>query len=108
MISIMASKTTDRSVIAACPLGVSLRGTGLSAGSLLALPVRMPSDRPTQAPAVAATAEARTAYGFAAAANGAGATEAAFTARGIANGQQKKTQHGKWAFRGLQPWSDPA
>lgn len=111
MISQMTTtKLTDRSVIAACTLGISLRGTGLSVESLLVLPSRMRDERPTQAPAVAATAQARHAYAFAAAANGAGAgtAEGAFAASGHANGQQKTTQHGKWAFRGLQPWSDPA
>lgn len=110
MISLMTIKMTDRSVIAACPLGISLRGTGLSAESLLVLPVRERNERPTQAPAVAAAAKAQGAYGFAAASNGAGAgtPKGAFATGGFANGQQKTTQHGKWAFRGLEPWSDPA
>lgn len=109
MISLMNStKMTDRSVIATCPIGISLRGTGLSSTSLLpVLPVREPSERPTQAPAVAAAQAQASAYAFAAAAYGAGAG----TAEGVnsANGQQKTQQHGmKWAFRGLEPWSDPA
>ena len=98
---------TDRSAVATCPLGISFHATGLSAPALPVLAIRERNERPTQAPAVAATAQARTAYAFAAAANGAGAG----TAKGgnAANGQQKK-QHGstKWAFRGLEPWSDPA
>ncbi|MBM9507662.1 hypothetical protein [Actinacidiphila acididurans] len=112
MISLTTVKMSDRSVIAASPLGMSLRGTGLSAASLLVMPSRERSIRPTQAPAVAAAAKAIPAYGFAAAANGAGAAEFALTGAapgsGLANGQQKTTQHGKWAFRGLEPWSDPA
>jgi hypothetical protein len=113
MISMMATKMTDRPAAAACSLGFSLRGTGLPTGSLLVLPIRERIERPTQAPAVAAAAKATFAYGVAAAANGAGAGSAttAFAAGGNAgaNGQQQKTtQHGKWAFRGLEPWSDPA
>ncbi|WNI17888.1 hypothetical protein [Actinacidiphila sp. ITFR-21] len=120
MISLMTTaKMTDRSVIAACPLGMSLRDTGLSATSLVmpALPVRDRSERPIQASAVAAAAAQASAYAFAAAANGAGAGTAkgANAANGQAlNGhafteQQKTQQHGtKWAFRGLEPWSDPA
>jgi hypothetical protein len=110
-------KMTDRPVIAACSLDVSfigagVRGTGLSVSSALlpVLPVRERSERPTQAPAAAAKAQATTAYAFAAAANGAGAgtAEGAEGANGHAIGQQKTQQHGKWAFRGLEPWSDPA
>jgi hypothetical protein len=115
MISQMATvKMTDRPVIAACSLDVSfagagVRGTGLSVSSALlpALPVRERSERPTQAPAAAAKAQATTAYAFAVAANGAGAGTAE-GANGHAIGQQKTQQHGKWAFRGLEPWSDPA
>jgi len=112
MISILnTTKMTDHSVIAACPLGISMRGTDLSASSLLpVLPVRERSERPVQASAVAVAAAQVKTYAFAAAANGAGAGTAkgAKAASGHANGQQK-TQHGtKWAFRGLEPWSDPA
>ena len=106
------TEMTDRSVVAACPLGVSMRGTDLSATSSLlpVLPVWERSERPIQASAVAAAAAQVKTYAFAAAANGAGAGTAkgAKAASGHANGQQK-TQHGtKWAFRGLEPWSDPA
>ncbi|WP_185033187.1 hypothetical protein [Streptomyces candidus] len=91
---------TDRSVVAACTLGSALRGTGLSGisavrpASLASLPVREGNERPTVAPeAAVANAQAK-AYAFAAA--GAGS---------------KKTQttqhHLMWAFRGLEPWSDP-
>jgi hypothetical protein len=119
MISLMTtSKMTDRSVIAPCPLGISLRATGLFATSALlpVMPVRERSERTIQALAVVAAAAQVPAYAFAAAANGAGAG----TAKGAnaANGQalngtafteQQKSQHGtKWAFRGLEPWSDPA
>ncbi|WP_405587243.1 hypothetical protein [Streptomyces sp. NBC_01190] len=124
MINLMTTtKVTDRSVIAACPLGISPDATGLSAtpAPMPVLPVRERSERPIQASAVAAAAAPAQAYAFAAAANGAGAGtakgskaangltvgESAFDGH-LLNGQQK-TQHGtKWAFRGLQPWSDPA
>ncbi|MGW3571565.1 hypothetical protein ACWDSL_48135 [Streptomyces sp. NPDC000941] len=90
MISFMNTiKMTDRSVVATCLLGFELPGTGVSAGASEA---RL-SERPIQAPAVAATAQA-IAYAFAA--NGAGS---------------RKTQqqhHQKWALRGLGPWSYPA
>ncbi|WP_308294804.1 hypothetical protein [Streptomyces sp. JJ66] len=79
---------TERSVVASCLLGGSLCGTGLSG-------VRISDERPTQAPAVAATAQAN-AYVFTAAAAGAGL------------GRQKKQHHTMWAFRGPEPWRDPA
>ncbi|EFL17478.1 conserved hypothetical protein [Streptomyces sp. C] len=99
------TKMTDRSVDASCLLGsVSLRGTGLSAISadspalLATLPVSERNERPTKAlVAVAGAQKAHGAYGFAAAA-GAGSKT-----------QQQTTQHHlMWAFRGLEPWSDPA
>ncbi|MFI5636349.1 hypothetical protein ACIA8H_02905 [Streptomyces goshikiensis] len=106
------TKMTDRSVAASCLLGSSallpsLRGTGLSAISadsraLLAAPSALSAsernERPIQAPvAVVAEAQAHGAYGFAAAA-GAGSLK-----------KQTTTQHHlMWAFRGLEPWSDPA
>ncbi|HEY5832608.1 hypothetical protein [Streptomyces sp.] len=114
MISLMTTTAmTDRSVVAARSLGISLPGTGLSSAALLVLPIRERSERPTQAPAVAAIAKAQAAFGFAAATNGAGTgiVKSAFaaTGNGYANEQQKTQQHGsKWAFRGLEPWSDPA
>lgn len=117
MISILnASKMTGRSVIATCPLGISMRASGLSSSALLpVLPVRERSERPIQAPVVAAAAKAQAhAYAFAAATDGAGAGTAKGangSANGNAggNGRQKTQQYGtKWAFRGLEPWSDPA
>ncbi|MDX3539935.1 hypothetical protein PV721_37600 [Streptomyces sp. MB09-01] len=99
------TKMTDRSVDASCLLGsVSLLGTGVSAISadrpalLATLPVSERNERPTQAPVavLAAEAQAHGAYGFAAAA-GAGAKTK----------QTKQQHHLMWAFRGLEPWSDP-
>ncbi|MFF3624694.1 hypothetical protein [Streptomyces sp. NPDC002467] len=101
------TKMTDRSVAASCLLGsVSLRGTGASAISadrpalLASLPVSARNERPTQAPVavLAAEAQAQGAYGFAAAA-GAGSKTKQTT---------KHQHHLMWAFRGLEPWSDPA
>ncbi|MFB6617809.1 hypothetical protein ACIGFK_05195 [Streptomyces sp. NPDC085524] len=101
------TKMTDRSVAASCLLGsVSLRGTGASAISadrpalLATLPVSARNERPTQAPVavLAAEAQAQGAYGFAAEA-GAGSKTKQTT---------KHQHHLMWAFRGLEPWSDPA
>lgn len=100
------TKMTDRSVDASCLLGsVSPLGTGASAISadapalLAILPVSERNERPTMAPVavLAAEAQAHGAYGFAAAA-GAGSQKK----------QTKQQHHLMWAFRGLEPWSDPA
>ncbi|MGW5850843.1 hypothetical protein ACWFQ8_23350 [Streptomyces sp. NPDC055254] len=107
MSSTTFTKMTDRSVAASCVLGSSsllpLTGTGLSAISacssalVATLPVRERNERPIQAPVAVLEAQAHGAYGFAAAA-GAGSEK-----------QTKKQQHHlMWAFRGLEPWSDPA
>jgi hypothetical protein len=98
------TKMTDRSVVASCLLGsVSLRGTGLSAFAadsralLAVLPVAARIERPTQAPVAAVEAQAH-AYGFEPAA-------------GAGSQTKQTTQHQNhlmWAFRGLEPWSDPA
>ncbi|MER5658585.1 hypothetical protein ABT076_36910 [Streptomyces sp. NPDC002131] len=108
MISINTSfirtvKMTDPStVVSTCSLGVSNLGTGLSgiravrpasSVSLAVLPVRERNERPTQALEAAVVAEAH-AYAFAAA--GAGSLK------------QMQQQHTMWAFRGPEPWSDPA
>ncbi|TJZ45227.1 hypothetical protein FCH28_28145 [Streptomyces piniterrae] len=108
MISIIeTNKMTDLSVVATCTLGSSLLGTGLSGfgrlpGSEVARPeslaVLMVSERtarPTEAPAVAAVTAAADAFALNAA-NGAGSP------------QQYQTKHETWAYRGLEPWRDPA
>ncbi|MFJ9074101.1 hypothetical protein ACIRO3_02460 [Streptomyces sp. NPDC102278] len=103
-------KMTDRSVAASCPLGVSSLLPILAAGvstissespALLAASMLRPSvrnERPTQAPVavMAAEAQAHGAYGFAAAAGA-----------GVKTKQTKQQHHLMWAFRGLEPWSDP-
>lgn len=100
------TKMTDRSVDASCLLGsVSLRGTGVSAipavspALLATLPVSERNERATQAPVavLAAEAQAHGAYGSAAAAGAGSQTK-----------QTKQQHHLMWAFRGLEPWSDPA
>ena len=100
--SVSTVKMTDPSVVSLCMLGVSNLGTGLpgipaarpasSSVSLTGLPIRERNERPTKAlEAVAAQAQAY-----------------AFTATG-AGSRKKTTQHHlMWAFRGPEPWSDPA
>ncbi|MFE3324832.1 hypothetical protein [Streptomyces sp. NPDC059176] len=101
---IRTAKMTDRSVVSACSLGLSgsaFIGTGLS-GLPAALPVSFPAglpvrerdERPTKAlEAGVAAAEAK-----------------AYVIAASAGGTQKQTTHHHlmWAFRGLEPWSDPA
>ena len=103
--SVSTAKMTDRSVVASlCMLGASEQGTGLSgipavrpasAVSLAGLPVRERNERderPTKAlEAVAAQAQAY-----------------AFTAVGAGSRKQTTQHHLMWAFRGPEPWSDPA
>ncbi|MFE4259285.1 hypothetical protein [Streptomyces sp. NPDC056883] len=118
---ITTTKMTDRSVAASCTLGSStllaLTGTGLPVTGLSAMcadsPVRPAApvsllvsernERPTKAPVavLAAEAQAHGAYAFAAAA---GAASAGFTRQTT---QTKKQHHLMWAYRGLEPWSDP-
>ncbi|WP_367320946.1 hypothetical protein [Streptomyces sp. HUAS ZL42] len=107
MISIKTSSTspaklTDRSVVSTCMLGISNLGTGLSgipavrpasSVSLAGLPVRERNERPTKALEAAVAAQAQ-AY--------------AFTATGAGFRKQTTQHHLMWAFRGPEPWSDPA
>lgn len=100
--SVSIVKMTDRSAVSACMLGVSNLGTGLSgiravrpasAVSLAGLPVRERNERPTKALEAAVVAQAQ-AY--------------AFTATGAGFRKQTTQHHQMWAFRGPEPWSDPA
>lgn len=101
--SISIVKMTDRSVVASlCMLGASNQGTGLSGIradrpasvlSLAGLPVREGNERPTKALEAAVEAKAQ-AY--------------AFTATGAGFRKQTTKHHQMWAFRGPEPWSDPA
>lgn len=104
---ISTAKMTDRSVVSACSLGLAcssaavLRGTGLSSivgglESLAGLPVReQRNERPTKAPEAAAVKAAQ-------------AQAYVFTATGAGFKKQTTQHHKMWAFRGLEPWSDPA
>ncbi|MEU8507019.1 hypothetical protein AB0C40_20270 [Streptomyces brevispora] len=111
MISIIeTNKMTDLSVVSAYSLGLacsstsSLRGTGVSGVlavsplSLAGISERERNERPTQAPAAAVAKGQAQAYAFAAVGAGAEA------------GAKKQTthHHTMWAFRGPEPWSDPA
>ncbi|MFD9005272.1 hypothetical protein ACFV0T_30720 [Streptomyces sp. NPDC059582] len=113
MISINTSsastvKMTDRAVVSLCMLGVSNLGTGLSgisaarpasssSLSLAGLPIRERNERPTQALEAAVVEQAKAkAYAFTATATGAGFRK------------QTTHHHLMWAFRGPEPWSDPA
>ncbi|MEU2161816.1 hypothetical protein QRN89_22850 [Streptomyces chengbuensis] len=95
---------TDRSVVSACSLGLSgsaFIGTGLSGFAAArpvapgaGLPVRERNERPTKALEAGVVAAEAQAYALAAASAGT---------------QKQTTQHHTmWAFRGLEPWSDPA
>ncbi|MEW1694641.1 hypothetical protein ACIQCR_10135 [Streptomyces sp. NPDC093249] len=100
---VSTAKMTDRSVASACTLGFSvsaLIGTGLPVAALpvtglsglgVAAARALRDERPTKALEAEAAGKA-TAYDFAA--TGAG-------------NQQLTQHHTMWAFRGLEPWSDP-
>lgn len=97
---VSTAKMTDRSVVSACSLGLSASafiGTGLPvsglAGAGLLPAVELRNERPTKALEAGAAGKA-TAYDFA--------------ATGAGTQQQTTTHdHKMWAFRGLEPWSDP-
>ncbi|MFF3290807.1 hypothetical protein [Streptomyces sp. NPDC003023] len=101
---VSTAKMTDLSVASACSLGFSsaFLATGMSGipaalpvSGLGGLPVRERNERPTKALEAGVAAAEAQAYAFAAAS---------------AETEQQTTQHHtkKWAFRGLEPWSDPA
>ncbi|MGC9379579.1 hypothetical protein [Streptomyces sp. MH13] len=97
------AKLTDRSAVSLCMLGASNPGTGLSgiravlpaavSVASAGLPVRERDERPTEALEAAVEAQAQ-AY--------------AFTATGAGSRTQTTQHHLMWAFRGPEPWSDPA
>ncbi|MGW3626119.1 hypothetical protein [Streptomyces sp. NPDC000880] len=100
---ISTAKMTDRSVVSACSLGFSaaFNGTGVSGISAVlpvsglgGLPVLERNERPTKALEAAVAAAKARAYAFAAASAG--------------TKKQQTQHHTMWAFRGLEPWSDPA
>ncbi|MFD6193891.1 hypothetical protein [Streptomyces sp. NPDC060275] len=97
------AKMTHRSAVSLCTLGASHSGTGLSGiravrpaaatAAPAGLPVRERNERPTKALEAAVAAQAQ-AY--------------AFTATGAGFRKQTTQHHLMWAFRGPEPWSDPA
>jgi hypothetical protein len=89
------SGTAERSVVASCLLSRHAQGTGVAGVIGLLGRERIGNERPTSAPAAVAAAQA-VAYASAFAANGAGVD------------RQKKQHLTMWAFRGLEPWRDPA
>lgn len=115
MISITSSfvstaKMTDRSVVSACSFDVLPSGlfatdgspfvatglSGVSAGRInpVALPVTGGNERPSKARAAEVAATEAKAY--------------ALAAVGAETKKQTKQHHTMWAFRGPEPWSDPA
>ncbi|MBM7170683.1 hypothetical protein JQK87_20255 [Streptomyces sp. G44] len=104
---VSTAKMTDRSVVASCLLGLSNQGTGLSGGMPAVRPLSssLPlsglaiheanegNERPTKAPEAAVAEAQAQAYAFAAA--------------GAGFRKQTTQHHTMWAFRGLEPWSDP-
>lgn len=99
---VSTAKMTDRSVVSACSLGLSSAFIGtrmsgvfavLPVSGLGGLPVRERNERPTKALEAGVAAAEAQAYAFAAAS---------------AKTEQTTQHHVKWAFRGLEPWSDPA
>ncbi|MEV6399395.1 hypothetical protein AB0M39_32185 [Streptomyces sp. NPDC051907] len=100
---ISTAKMTDRSVVSACSLGFSSAfvGAGMSGiaaalpvSGLGGLPVLERNERPTMALEAGVAAAKARAYASAATS---------------AEAKQQTTQHHTmWAFRGLEPWSDPA
>lgn len=96
---ITTTKLTGHSGISSCLLATRLHSTGVSGvvlhGAELVRNERLVGDeRPIKAPA--AVAAQANAYASAFAANGAG------------EGSQKTQQYLMWAFRGHDPWRDPA
>lgn len=107
---VSTAKMTDRSVVSACSFDVLLSGllatdgstsiatvlSGVSAGRTnpVTLPVMGGNQRPSKALAAEVAAAEAKAYAFAAA--------------GAESKKQTKQHHTMWAFRGPDPWSDPA
>ena len=96
-------KLSDPSIVSTCMLGVSNLGTGLSgiradrpassSAFSAALPVRDRSERPIKALEAAVEAQAKA---------------HAFAATGAGYRKQTTQHYLMWAFRGPEPWSDPA
>lgn len=101
MSTTITRKLISREATASCLLGFRLSGAGVSGAeamrpfSLAVLSTReRGTERPVQAPAVAAAqADAYALIG---------------AAKGADNEQKQSQHHTMWAFRGLEPWRDPA
>lgn len=92
---VTTTEMADRSAVSACLLGSRLNGIGVS-GVVLGGSERLFGDeRPIKAPAAAAVAQAN-------------ACVSGFAANGAGEGRQKTQYHTMWAFRGHEPWRDPA
>ncbi|MER5780785.1 hypothetical protein ABT104_03515 [Streptomyces mobaraensis] len=108
MISFITSnKMTDRPVFATRSLGIeagisavpsfgSVQGTGLSLAKLPLSESVLGNERPTKAPEVAEAAAVARVRVIAAETDGAGSRT------------KQYQHHTMWAFRGLEPWRDPA
>lgn len=117
MIEINAIKLTDRPVVATCSGDSRFRSTGVSgahfgaglSGAVLGGAV-FGNERPTKAPAVAEAAEAGRACAGLSTAVGAGeGVIAAASQKDSATQKHLTIQHlTMWAFRGPEPWRDPA
>jgi len=87
---ITTTQMTDRSVVSTCLLGSRLNGTGVSRV------VPSGGERQAKAFVVAAAVAQEATYALTAAAADAGI-------------RSEKSKHNPmWAFRGLEPWRDPA
>lgn len=84
------TRMTDRSVVASCLLGSRVDGTGPSRV------VPGAGERPATALEVAAAVAQAAAFAF------------ALAAARVGDGSQKTQHYPMWAFRGLEPWRDPA
>ncbi|MER0448141.1 hypothetical protein ACFYM2_24320 [Streptomyces sp. NPDC006711] len=108
--SFITTKVTVRSVVATCTLGSSFQGTGMSTGVFGLLGLSAPVPAPMASLPVRDERNERPISASAAAVAKGRAKAHAFAAAGAGAGQQTKQyqHHTMWAFRGLEPWSDPA
>ncbi|GGP88421.1 hypothetical protein [Streptomyces roseolilacinus] len=104
---VSTAKMTDRSVVSACTLGLSgsaFLGSGLSG----LRPVRLPSSPLTLPVVEGFEANERPTKALEAGVAAAQAPAYAFAATGADQTKQTQQHLTMWAFRGLEPWSDPA
>ncbi|MFG3494979.1 hypothetical protein [Streptomyces sp. NPDC047928] len=105
---VSTAKMTDRSVVSACTRGLGISGSAFigsgipgfaavrPASLLAALPALERNERPAKALEAGVAAAEAQAYAFAA------------TGAETKTKTQQHQHHTMWAFRGLEPWSDPA